>query len=147
MTSDQATVGAFLVGCLVAGGSLLVWLFPKVRTFFRAMAQMFETINGSPAQIDRAGREQKPEVPSLSVQLGDIKQAISDQTEQNERLTALETLTSDHGQRLTALEQTHQMERALGHVAAAKTFDAIEAVARKSHPPEPRPAEEPDTEL
>lgn len=133
MTSDQATVGAFLLGCLVAGGSLLVWLFPKVRTFFRAMSQMFETINGSPAQIDRAGREQKAEVPSLSVQLGDIKKSISDQTEQNERLTALETLTSDHGQRLTALEQTSQLERTMGHLATAKTMDAIEA-AQKSMP-------------
>ena len=146
MTSDQATVGAFLVGCLVAGGSLIAWLFPKVRRFFGTVNRGLLELTGTPAEYDRAGREVKPAVPSLSAQIADIRQAQKVEATQNERLTALESTSAEHGQRLTALEQTHQMERALGHVAAAKTFDAIEAVARKSQP-EPHPADEPDTEL
>lgn len=132
MTADQATVGAFLVGALVAATTVCVWLAPRVLRFFRSIDRMFETINGRPAEMDRAGRKTQEAVPSLSAQLADIKHTISDQSVQNDRISALETTTADHGQRLTALEQTSQMERALGHVATAKTMDAIEAVAHKA---------------
>ena len=134
MTSDQATVGAFLVGCLVAGGSLIAWLFPKVRRFFGTVNRGLLELTGTPAEYDRAGREVKPAVPSLSAQISDIRQAQKVEAKQNERLAALETLTSDHSQRLTALESGHQIERSLGHVATAKTMDAIEAVAHKNTP-------------
>ena len=147
MTSDQATVGAFLMGCLVAGASLIAWLFPKIRRFFGTVNRGLLELTGTPAEYDRAGREVKPAVPSLSAQIADIRQAQKVEATQNERLAALETLTSDHGQRLTALESSASMERALGHVAQAKTFDAIEAVARKSQQPAPPPIDEPDTEL
>lgn len=119
-------------GVVVALGVIAKWIWPTLRDFFAGITGAIETINGRPAKLDKAKREMRPAVPSLTVQLADLAKAVSDQTEQNKRLTALETLTAEHGQRLTAIEAGHQIERSLGHVAQAKTMDALEAVARKS---------------
>ena len=130
MSPDQATVGAFLVTALVALAAGARWTLPKMARFGKSMERVFENVNGRPAEFDRAGRQTKEAVPSLSAQIGDIRQAISDQTKQNERLTALETLTAAHAQRITALEQGHQIERITGHVAQAQAYKAIEEVAK-----------------
>lgn len=135
-----------LTQLLIGGGALVAileggrrWVWPGLRDFFSGLAGAIDNVNGRAARYDKAGRETKPAVPSLSVQLSDLRDAIADQTEQNRRITALEEqhasdsqIWAEHGQRLTALEAGHQVERSLGHVAQAKTMDAIEAVARKA---------------
>jgi hypothetical protein len=90
---------------------------------------MFETINGRPPEVDKSGREVREAVPSLSVQLADIKHTISDQAVQNKRLEALETTTADHGHRLTVIESANQLERVAGHIDSAQAWKAVEAIA------------------
>lgn len=154
MTSDQATIGAFLLGALAAAASAAVWVWPRAARFFRALDRMFETINGRPAQVDRSGRQQKPAVPSLSVQLSDIQATIADQTSQNEQIAALrkgqaalETIVAEHGKRLNRLDSGHQAERIAGHVANAAAFSAIEEAAKRGGTVDGDVVEEPDTEL
>ena len=128
-------------------GGLVVfvkWIWPPIRDFFGGLKGAIENVNGRPAKYDKAQREVKPAVPSLSVQLADLHKAVSDQTEQNRRITDVEALVVEHGQRLTAIETGHQIERSLGHVAQAATFDAmgraIDAGRRRDdEPDEPGP--------
>jgi hypothetical protein len=143
MTSDTATIGGFAIAALVAFAAALRWVWPRLLRFFRSIDAMFETINGRPAEMDRAGREQQPAIPSLSVQLTDLKNAVRDQATQNKRITAVEDLAAqqarilaEHGERLTAVESRNQIERSLGHVAQAKVFDAIGEVAKTSRGPD-----------
>jgi len=131
--TQLSIVGGFIVAFAVA----FTTAWPHLTKFFKSIDAMFETINGRPAEIDRAGREQQPAIPSLSVQLTDLKRAVSDQATQNKRITAVEDLAAqqarilaEHGERLTAVESRNQIERSLGHVAQAKVFDAIGEVAR-----------------
>jgi hypothetical protein len=135
VTSDQATVGAFLLGALGLCGTAAVWLWPKVVRFFRALDRMFETINGRPAEIDKAQRQVRPAVPSLSVQLSDLRKAVADNTNLDDRMTHLEG-------RVDRLEEKAQLERITGHVAQAQAFKAIEEVARHGDI-----VDEPDTDL
>lgn len=130
-------------GFVVAFGVAFAAAWPHLTRFFKSIDSMFETINGRPAEIDRAGREQQPAIPSLSVQLTDLKNAVSDQATQNKRITAVEDLAAqqarilaEHGERLTAVESRNQIERSLGHVAQAKVFDAIGEVAKTSRGPD-----------
>ena len=127
MTSDQATVGAFAVAALGLLGASARWLIPRAARFFRALDRMFETINGRPAQIDKAGREESPAVPSLSVQLSDLRQAIADKSNLDRRVTVLEEWRS-------RVEGGQQIERIVGKVESAQAWKAIEAVAKDDPP-------------
>ena len=136
MDLTQVLIGGAALFAILEGARRWVW--PGIRDFFNGLVGAIENVNGRPEKRDKANRVVAEAVPSLGVQLGDLRKAISDQTEQNRRLTALEEqhaadaqIVAEHGQRLTALESRHQMERALGHVASAAAFDAIGEVAKR----------------
>lgn len=146
--------GAALVAIL---GAFLRWAWPPMRDFFGGIAGAIDNVNGRAAKYDKAHREVKPAVPSLTVQLADltrgltdVRDTIRDQAEQNRRITALEELRAtdsqalaDLGQRVTAVEHLHQVERITGNVAQAKVIDAIAEANRNRNTID----EEPDTEL
>lgn len=136
MDLTQVFIGGAALIAILEGARRWVW--PGIRDFFSGLVGAIENVNGRPEKRDKANRVVAEAVPSLGVQLGDLRQAISDQSEQNRRITALEEqraadaqIAAEHGQRLTALESRHQMERALGHVASAAAFDAIGKVAER----------------
>lgn len=137
MTSDQATVGAFLVTAVVALAAALRWLLPRLARFFGSVTQTFETINGKAAVVDHSGREVEPPVPGVQVQLADIKAVVSDQSQQNTRLTAIEAEQVDHTHRLTRLEEAH-IERVVTRAESAQAWAAVEAIASQpaGDPPE-----------
>jgi DNA-binding transcriptional LysR family regulator len=124
MNSDQATVGAFVITALVATAAAARWLFPRLARFFRSLDRMFETINGRPAEVDKAGREVSPSVPSLSVQMADLKAEIGERKLMERRLTDVEG-------RVTALESGSQVERIVTKVESAQAWRAVEAIANQ----------------
>lgn len=136
MNPEQAPIGTLIVAASVAGASAIVWLWPRLVRFFTSLERMFETINGRPAEIDKAGRESSPAIPSLSVQIADLKQAVSDQAEQNTRIAAMETTLAEHGKRLVALEDGAQLERLAARADSHQAFKAIEAIANQPGAPE-----------
>ena len=145
VTTDQATVGAFLVGALALGGAFVRWVWPLISDFFKALATTFETINGKPAVVDRAGRVQEPAEPSLRVQLADIKATVSDQAAQNEQITALTKtqaeharILAEHGERFARLEDGSLYERLMARHESTSAFNAMEAIA--NHPDEGQPS-------
>jgi len=123
--------GAALV--VILGGTVawFRWLRQPWRRMLRFFDRLDLTINGRPAEIDPWGREEKPAVPALAEQMTGIKEQVEKLAANDARLSALEITVAEHGQRLTAIDAGHQVERTMSHVAQAKTFDAIEAVARK----------------
>ena len=135
MTSDQATIGAFIVTALVALAALGRWVWPKIAGWFRAQEEMFGTINGRPEKVDRSGKTVEPAVPSLTYQLAELTRAVSDQAEQNTRISAVEQLAVEHGRRLDRLEGGAQFERMLTKAESMQAWRAVEAVA-DSTPPE-----------
>lgn len=129
MTSDQATVGAFLVVALGSLAASARWVWPRLARFFRSLDTMFETINGRPAELDRAGRVVSQPVPSLGVQISDLRQAVADQANQDARITAVEEAVTDLGKRVTAMESGHQIERIVTRAESAQAWKAVEAIA------------------
>jgi hypothetical protein len=123
ITADQAPIGAFIVTALVAIAAGARWLLPRLARFFRSLDRMFETINGRPAEVDRSGREVAPPVPSLSVQMADIKAELGERRLMEERLTNVEG-------RVTALESGHQVERVVSKLESAQAWAAVEAIAK-----------------
>lgn len=130
MTGDQATLGGFIVAALVAAAAFLRWAWPPVKGFFGSLDDTFATINGRPARIDKAGREAEPAVPSLTVQLADLKSAVSDQAAQNARLAAIEVTQAEHGNRLDRIEAGGHLERIAGHIDSAQAWRAVEALTQ-----------------
>lgn len=124
MTSDQATVGAFAVTALVAVAAGARWMLPRLARFFRSVDRMFETINGRPAEVDKAGRQVAASVPSLSVQLADLRSELGDRKLMDQRLTDVEG-------RVTALESGHQVERVVSKLESAQAWRAVEAIANQ----------------
>jgi hypothetical protein len=146
--------GAAIVAIL---GAFMRWVWPPMRDFFGGIAGAIDNVNGRAAKYDKAHREVKPAVPSLTVQLADltrglieVRDIMSDQSEQNRRITAVEEtvaqharLLATHSQMLAADGHLHQVERITGNVAQAKVFDAITEANRHRDAID----EEPDTEL
>jgi DNA-binding transcriptional LysR family regulator len=128
MSADQAAVGAFIVTALVALAAASRWLIPRLARFFRSLDRMFETINGRPAEVDKAGRQVAPSVPSLSVQLADLRSELGDRKLLDRRLTDVEG-------RVTALESGHQVERVVSKLESAQAWAAVEAIANQPGDP------------
>jgi hypothetical protein len=117
-----------LLGAVVA---VWRWFRPRWRRFTAKVEQLFESVNGRPAMVDKAtGREVSPAVPSLGLRLENLEDAVRDRAQLEQRMTAVETLVAEHGNRLTAIEGGHQVERITGHVAQAQAYKAIEEVAK-----------------
>lgn len=137
---DAATVATVSTAVVIVLGGLVAW-FRWLRKPWRNVVRFFGrldlTINGRPAEIDPYGHEIHPAVPALADQMIALNDKVDAMAERDARMTAFENTLAEHGQRLTAIEAGHQLERSLGHVAQAKTFDAIEAVARKRDTDDP----------
>lgn len=138
---DWATLTASLLVGLGALAGMLRYVVPRIGRFFSAMDRMFETINGRPAKLDKAGRVEEEAVPSLGVQLADLKTAISDQQLQNRRLTAIEETQAQHAKMLAAhaqhlerYDELSQVERIVTKAESHQALKTIEAVA--TNPPE-----------
>lgn len=138
MTSDQATVGAFIVAALALLFGVAKWVWPKLASFFGSVNTTFETINGKPARHDRSGREVEPASPSIAAQIADLKSVVSDQAQQNKRITAVEAIAAEHGRRLDRIEDGAHFERIVTKVESATAWKAMEAIASQ---------EDRDTEL
>jgi len=125
----------------IAGGLVLVtgavfagwrkWLRGPWQAILRFVTRVDQTINGKPAELDAWGRETAAAIPPLAEQMTGIRSTVDALVEREARLTAIEQTVAEHGQRLTAIEAGHQIERSLGHVAQAKVFDAIGEVAKR----------------
>src|SRR5690242_19446625 len=99
---------ARLVAILTVLGTAVAtwrWFRPRWRQFTAKVEQLFESVNGRPAMVDKAtGREVAPAVPSLGVRLETLEVAVRDRTALEDRVTAVETLIAEHGNRLAAIE-------------------------------------------
>lgn len=137
---------------LLGGGSALVVIVGGIWAAWRRWMKPVlaeAQILGSAAKVTLLGHPEvrdpgnpsrilEPARPGALDRLGNLEDAVRTLTDNDARLSALETTVAEHGQRLTAIEAGHQVERSLGHVANASAFSAIEAAARKSAP-DPKP--------
>lgn len=93
---------------VILGGAIAVvrWARPRWRRFTSKVEQLFESVNGRPAIVDKAtGRVIDPPVPSLGIRLESLEGAVRDRAELDGRVTAVETLVGVLGGRVSALER------------------------------------------